>query len=120
MPDKIAMGSGLGGVVAGATLALFGIKKTIKAELKECFANEAKVLKQEVEQQGKAIACLKESKKELVTTIRCDDKITATAKLVDMQFQNHSDHIKRLEKAQTEGFKAIFEKLDRIIANGGS
>jgi len=112
MPDKIAMGSGLGGVVAGAMLALFGIKKTIKAELKECFANEAKVLKQEV--------CLKESKKELVTTLRCNDKITATEKLVDMQFQNHSEHIKRLEQAQTEGFKVVFEKLDRIIANGGS
>ena len=67
-----------------------------------------------------SIACIKKSKAEYVTKPECIDKLKSTEKVVDLQFGQHTKEITELKAAQEKGFNTVFEKLDRIIANGGS
>jgi len=67
-----------------------------------------------------SIACIKKSKAEYITKPDCNDKLKATEKIVDLQFDRHTEQIADLKASQEKGFSAVFEKLDRIIANGGS
>ena len=61
MPDKIIIGSTIGGAFAGAILTLFGIKKTMQKELKDCFAAEAASIHRDINRQQEEIKHLQKS-----------------------------------------------------------
>ena len=97
----VAGGAGLFGAIATALGNAFGFNRRL---------NKLET----------SVDCIKRSKAEYVTKPECIDKLKSTEKVVDLQFGRHTEQIADLKASQEKGFSAIFEKLDRIIANGGS
>jgi uncharacterized protein (UPF0212 family) len=119
MADTIIVGTTLGGALAGMVLTLFGIKKTIKKELKECFGVEAAIMQKDIAKHEEAIQYIKQSKDEYMTEFQCKDRLEGSEKIFNLQFEHHTEQIKKLEVSQEKGFAIAFKKLDKIIFNGG-
>ena len=97
----VAGGAGLFGAIATALGNAFGFNRRL---------NKLET----------SVDCIKKSKAEYVTKPECVDKLKSTEKVVDLQFKQHTKEITELKASQEKGFNTVFEKLNRIIANGGS
>jgi len=97
----VAGGAGLFGAIATAIGNAFGFNRRLN-------------------KMESSVDCIKRSKADYMTKPDCTEKLNATEKIVDLQFGRHTEQIQDLKESQEKGFSAVFEKLDRIIANGGS
>ena len=52
------------------------------------------------------------------TLVACGLAIEASKELVGSHLDHHSERIGSLEKSQNEGFKVVYEKLDKLISIG--